>query len=219
MFKGEGINKSVNLIQKATTDPYTPWAKRVDSNWDLTDDWLFPDIYYNKASQQLNKFPVDKAWIYDGITADMSPATEGTYIDVCTFGQKDISLAGSKLYNYKINDQAIKTNGCWAWMFLGNSNLASGGKITITTNDSSTNVELRINRIQVRVATGSPNLTQLENYVKSLGWRLEMANNNNNNIISFFPIDNEDTRARLYIRMSRNPKAKDVSDCLNLILV
>ena len=53
-----GISKSVNLIQKASFDPYTPWAKRVNSNWDLTEDWLFPDIYYSKTSQTLNKFPM-----------------------------------------------------------------------------------------------------------------------------------------------------------------
>lgn len=52
-----------------------------------------------------------------------------------------------------------------------------------------------------------------------MGWRLEMINNNDNNNISFTPIKNADIRARLYIRMARNPNEPKVSDCLNLILV
>ncbi len=89
-----GISKSVNLIQKASFDPYTPWAKRVNSNWDLTEDWLFSDIYYSKTSQTLNKFPIDKAWLFDGNIAEMSPATDGTYIDMCNSKQISINVAG-----------------------------------------------------------------------------------------------------------------------------
>lgn len=215
---GGGIIKSVNLIQKPYIDIYTHWAKRVNSNWDLTEDWLFPDIYYSKTSQTLNKFPIDKAWIYDGNIAEMSPATDGTYIDMCNFKQIPINVAGGKMYNYNIDNSVVKTNGCWAWMYLAATNLVNAKKITITTNDANT-AELRINHINIKVLTGSPDLTQLEEYVRGLGWKLEMINNNSNNSISFTPIENAGIRARLYIRMARNPNERDVSDCLNLILV
>lgn len=216
--QGESISKSVNLIQKAASDSYTPWAKRVASNWDLAEDWLFPDIYYSKTSQDLNKFPIDKAWLFDGNIAEMSPASNGTYIDMCNSKQIAINIAGGKMYNYNIDNSVVRTNGCWAWMYLAATNLANAKKITITTNDAST-AELRINHINVKVLTSSPNLTQLEEYVRGLGWKLEMINNNGNNNISFTPIENAGIRARLYIRMARNPNERDVSDCLNLILV
>ena len=215
---GEGISKSVNLIQKAGSDLYTPWAKRVSSNWDLTENWLFPDIYYSKTSQALNKFPIDNAWLFDGNIAKMSSATAGTYIDMCNSKKIPINIAGGKMYSYNIDDSVVKTNGCWTFMYLAATNLADAKKITITTNDAST-AELRINHINVKVLTSSPNLTQLEEYVRGLGWRLEMINNNANNNISFIPIENADIRARLYIRMARNPNELNVSDCLNLILV
>lgn len=215
---GEGIIKSVNLIQESYIDIYTPWAKRVNSNWDLTENWLFPDIYYSKTSQTLNKFPIDKAWLFDGNIAEMSPATDGTYIDMCNFKQIPINVAGGKMYSYNIDNSVVKTNGCWAWMYLAATNLVNAKKITITTNDANT-AELRINHINIKVLTGSPNLTQLEEYVRGLGWKLEMINNNSNNSILFTPIENAGIRARLYIRMARNPNERDVSDCLNLILV
>lgn len=216
--QGGSISKSVSLIQKASFDSYTPWAKRVSSNWDLTEDWLFPDIYYSKTSQTLNKFPIDKAWLFDGNIAEMSSAIAGTYIDMCNFKQRPINVAGVKMYNYNIDGSVVKTNGCWAWMYLAETNLANAKKITITTNDSST-AELRINHINVKVLTSSPNLTQLEEYVRGLGWKLEMINNNFNNSVSFTPTENADIRARLYIRMARDPNEPNVSDCLNLILV
>ena len=216
--QGGGISKSVSLIQKARFDPYTPWAKRINSNWALPGNWLFPDIYYSKTSQTLNKFPIDKAWLFDGNIAEMSPATDGTYIDMCNSKQRPINVAGDKMYNYNIDNSVVKTNGCWACMYLAATNLVDAKKITITTNDANT-AELRINNINVKVLTSSPNLTQLEEYVSGLGWKLEMINNNGNNNISFTPIKNADIRVRLYIRMARNPNDPDVSDCLNLILV
>lgn len=97
-------------------------------------------------------------------------------------------------------------------------NNPSDPKITISCAAQAA-IELRINRIQVRVATGSPNLTQLEDYVKKLGWALEMFNNNSNNFVSFTPISDDSIRTRLYIRMAKNPDATSVSDCLNIILV
>lgn len=103
-------------------------------------------------------------------------------------------------------------------MYLAATNSVNAKKITITTNDANT-AELRINHINVKVLTDSPNLTQLEEYVRGLGWKLEMINNNANNNISFTPIENASIRARLYIRMARNPNESNVSDCLNLILV
>lgn len=216
--QGGGISKSVSLIQRAESDPYTPWAKRVKSNWDLSEDWLFPDIYYSKVSQTLNKFPINRAWLFDGNIAKMSPATDGTYIDMCNSKQRPINIAGGKMYNYNIDNSVVRTNGCWAFIYLAATNLVNAKKIIITTNDAST-AELRINHINVKVLTSSPNLTQLEEYVSGLGWRLEMVNNNGNNVISFIPIENASIRARLYIRMARNPNEYDVSDCLNLILV
>lgn len=216
--QGEGISKSVSLIQKAGLDLYTPWAKRINSNWALPGNWLFPDIYYSKTSQTLNKFPIDKAWLFNGNIAKMSPAINGAYIDMCNSKQIHINVAGGKMYNYNIDNSIVKTNGCWAWMYLAATYLIDAKKITITTNDANT-AELRINNINVKVLTSSPNLTELEKYVSDLGWKLEMINNNGNNNISFTPIKNADTRTRLYIRMARNPNEYDVSDCLNLILV
>lgn len=215
---GEGINKSINLLQKGYIDFYTPWAKRVNSNWALPGNWLFPDIYYSEALQTLNKFPIDKAWLFNGNIAEMSSATNGTYIDMCNSKKIFINIAGGKMYDYDIDNSVVKTNGCWALMYLAATNLIDAKKITITTNDANT-AELRINNINVKVLTSSPNLTQLEAYVRSLGWELEMINNNGNNNISFTPIKNADIRTRLYIRMARNPNERDVSDCLNLILV
>lgn len=148
----------------------------------------------------------------------MSPATNGAYIDMCNSAQIPINIAGGKMYNYNIDNSVVKTNGCWTWMYLAATNLIDAKKIIITTNDANT-AELRINHINVKVLTSSPNLTQLEEYVRGLGWKLEMINNNTNNNISFTPIKNADIRARLYIRMARNPNESDVSDCLNLILV
>lgn len=148
----------------------------------------------------------------------MSSVINGTYIDMCNSKQRPITIAGGKMYIYNIDDSVVKTNGCWVLMYLAATNLVNAKKITITTNDANT-AELRINHINVKVLTSSPNLTQLEAYVKGLGWKLEMINNNANNNISFTPIENAGIRARLYIRMARNPNENDVSDCLNLILV
>lgn len=148
----------------------------------------------------------------------MSPAIAGAYIDMCTSRQIPINIAGGKMYNYNIDGSVVKTNGCWAWMYLAATNLIDFKKITITTNDANT-AELRINHINVKVLTSSPDLTQLEEYVKGLGWKLEMINNNGNNNISFTPIKNASIRARLYIRIARDPNEPNVSDCLNLILV
>ena len=100
----------------------------------------------------------------------MSPATDGTYIDMCNSKQIPINVAGGKMYNYNIDDSVVKTNGCWAWMYLAATNLIDAKKITITTNDANT-AELRINNINVKVLTSSPNLTQLEEYVSGLGCR------------------------------------------------
>lgn len=137
---------------------------------------------------------------------------------MCNSKQIPINVAGGKMYNYNIDNSVVKTNGCWAFMYLAAINFADSKKITITTNDANT-AELRINHINVKVLTSSPNLTQLEEYVRGLGWKLEMINNNSNNTISFTPLKNSSIRARLYIRMARNPNEYDVSDCLNLILV
>lgn len=148
----------------------------------------------------------------------MSPAITGTYIDMCNSRKIPINISGGKMYNYNIDGSVVKTNGCWAWIYLAATNLIDAKKITITTNDANT-AELKINHVNVKVLTSSPNLTQLEKYVSDLGWRLEMINNNSNNNISFTPIKDADTRARLYIRMARDPNEPNVSDCLNLILV
>lgn len=216
--QGGGINKSVNLIQKIALDPYTPWAKRVKSKWDLPGNWLFPDIYYSRTSQTLIKFPIDKAWSFDGNIAKMSTAISGSYIDMCSSRKIPINIAGGKMYNYNIDGSIVKTNGCWALIYLAATELIDAKKITITTNDGNT-AELRINHINIKVLTSSPNITQLEDYVRDLGWELEMINNEGNNIISFTPIKNAGIRTRLYIRMARDPNEPNVSDCLNLILV
>lgn len=61
LLQGGGINKSINLLQKGYVDVYTDWAKRVDSNWSLEGDFIFPDVFYGKGTTtQPIKFPVDK---------------------------------------------------------------------------------------------------------------------------------------------------------------
>ena len=173
----------------------------VDSSWDITGDWVFPDVYYDRKEQQIVKFPINKAWIYDDSIAEMLPATEDTYLDMCKFRQVPISIASGRQTDYKINNQTIKANGCWCYMYHVLNN-PSDPKITISC-AAQTGIELRINRIQVRVGTGSPNLTQLKDYVKKLGWTLEMPNNNSNNFVSFTPIGDDSIRTRLYIRMAK----------------
>lgn len=42
----------------------------------------------------------------------MSPAINGTYIDMCSSRKIPINTAGVKMYNYNIDNSVVKTNGC-----------------------------------------------------------------------------------------------------------
>ena len=50
VITGNGINKSINLLQKGYINVYTDWAKRVDSNWSLEGNFIFPDVFYGQQN-------------------------------------------------------------------------------------------------------------------------------------------------------------------------
>lgn len=58
------------------------------------------------------KFPVDKVWIYNGKISKSTPSPSGTLIDLASNRKINRSIATNKTYNYKLNDNIIKTNGC-----------------------------------------------------------------------------------------------------------
>lgn len=121
-----GINKSINLLQKGYVDVYTDWAKRVDSNWSLEGYFIFPDVFYGDGTTiQPVKFPVDKTWIYDGETAKLTSSISGALIDLAANRQINRSIATNKTYDYKLNNNIIKTNGCWVFSVVLNRNIAN----------------------------------------------------------------------------------------------
>lgn len=215
---GEGINKSINLLQKCYVDVYTDWAKRVDSNWSLEGNFIFPDVFYGKGTTtQPIKFPVDKVWIYDGKTSKPSPSiSSGDLIDLASNKKINRTIATNKTYNYKLNDNIIKTNGCWVFSVVLNRNMANNDFIELYTGDSST-CELCVNDFQLRLATGSPNISEFEAYLQTLGWAVEIVNNNQNNWIKFKGYDDY-AYAPLFIKMMRNKNEPNVSDTCNLVI-
>lgn len=218
VITGGGINKSINLLQKKYVDVYTEWAKRVDSNWSLEGDFIFPNVFYGEGSTtQFIKFPVDKVWIYDGKTSKPSPSTSGALIDLATNRQINRSTATNKTYNYKLNDNIIKTNGCWVFSVVLNRDIANNDSIELHTGDSST-CELCVNDFQLRLATGSPNISEFEAYLQTLGWRVEIANNNQNNLIKFKRYSNDYASAPLFVKMMRQKSEPNVSDTCNLVI-
>lgn len=216
---GEGINKSINLFQKGYVDVYTDWAKRVDSNWSLEGNFIFPDVFYGQGTTtQPIKFPVDKVWSYDGkISKPSTPDVSGALIDLATNRQINRSIATNKTYNYKLNDNIIKTNGCWVFSVVLNSNIANNDSIGLYTNDSNT-CELCVNDFQLRLATGSPNISEFEAYLQTLGWTVEIINNNQNNWIKFKRYADDYASAPLFVKMMRQKSEPNVSDTCNLII-
>lgn len=169
LLQGGGINKSINLLQKGYVDVYTDWAKRVNSNWSLEGNFIFPDVFYGKGTTiQPIKFPVDKVWIYDGKTSKLSPSISGALIDLASNRQINRSIATNKTYNYKLNDKIIKANDCWVFSVVINRNIGNNDSIELYTGDSST-CELCVNDFQLRLATGSPNISEFEAYLQTLG--------------------------------------------------
>lgn len=216
---GEGINKSINLLQKGYVNVYTDWAKRVDSNWSLEGNFIFPDVFYGKGTTtQPVKFPVDKVWIYDGKKSKLSPSiSSGDLIDLASNRKINRTIATNKTYNYKLNDNIIKTNGCWVFSVVLNRNIVNNDYIELYTGDSST-CELCVNDFQLRLATGSPNISEFEAYLQTLGWTVEIINNNQNNLIKFKRYDDDYAYAPLFIKMMRDKNAPDVSDTCNLVI-
>ena len=215
---GGGINKSINLLQKGYVDVYTDWAKRVDSNWSLEDHFIFPDVFYDKGTTtQPIKFPVDKVWIYDGKTSKLSSSISGTLIDLANNKQINRSIATDKTYNYKLNDKIIKTNGCWVSSVVLNRSIANNDSIELYTGDSST-CELCVNDFQLRLATGSPNISEFEAYLQILGWTVEINNNNQNNLIKFKRYASDYASAPLFVKMMRQKSEPYVSDTCNLVI-
>lgn len=215
---GGGINKSINLFQKGYADFYTDWAKRVDSNWSLEGDFIFPDIFYGKGTTtQPIKFPVDKVWIYDGKTSKLSPSISGALIDLASNRQINRSIATNKTYNYKLNDKIIKTNGCWVFSVVFDRNAGNNDSIELYTGDSST-CELCVNDFQLRLATGSPNISEFEAYLQILGWTVEIINNNQNNLIKFKRYANDYASVPLFVKMMRQKLEPNVSDTCNLVI-
>lgn len=213
-----GINKSINLLQKGYVDVYTDWAKRVDSNWSLEGDFIFPDVFHGKgATTQPVKFPVDKAWTYNGKTAKLNSSISGALIDLATNRQINRSIATNKTYNYKLNDNTIKVNGCWVYSVVLNRNSANNDSIELYTGDSNT-CELCVNDFQLRLATGGPNISEFEAYLQTLGWAVEIVNNNQNNWIKFKRYSNDYASAPLFVKMMRQKSEPNVSDTCNLII-
>lgn len=216
---GDGINKSINLLQKGYVNIYTDWAKRVDSNWSLEGDFIFPDVFYGKGTTtQPVKFPVDKVWIYDGKKSMLSPSiSSGDLIDLASNKKINRTTATNKTYNYKLNDNIIKTNGCWVFSVVLNRNIVNNDSIELYTGDSST-CELCVNDFQLRLATGSPNISEFEAYLQTLGWTVEIINNNQNNWIKFKRYADDYASVPLFVKMMRQKSDPDVSDTCNLII-
>lgn len=216
---GGGINKSINLLQKGYVDVYTDWAKRVDSNWSLEGNFIFPDVFYGKGTTtQPIKFPVDKVLIYDGKTSKPSPSiSSGDLIDLASNRKINRTIATNKTYNYKLNDNIIKTNGCWVFSVVLNRNIVNNDSIELYTGDSST-CELCVNDFQLRLATGSPNISEFEAYLQTLGWVVEIINNNQNNWIKFKRYADDYASVPLFVKMIRQKSDPNVSDTCNLII-
>ena len=215
---GGGINKSIDLFQKGYVDFYTDWAKRVHSNWSLKGNFIFPDVFYGKGTTtQPIKFPVDRIWTYDGTTAKLSSSISGALIDLATNRQIDRSTATNKTYNYKLNNNIIKINGCWVYSVVLNRDTANNDSIELYTGDSST-CELCVNDFQLKLATGSPNISEFEAYLRILGWVVEIVNNNQNNWIKFKRYANDYASAPLFVKMMRQKSEPNVSDTCNLVI-
>ena len=216
---GNGINKSINLLQKGYIDVYTDWAKQVDSNWSLEGNFIFPDVFYGiGTTTQPIKFPVNQAWIYNGkISNSIRPSVSGALIDLASNRQIDRTIATNKTYNYKLNGNIIKTNGCWVFSVVLNKNIVNNDSIELYTGDSST-CELCVNDFQLRLATGSPNISEFEAYLQTLDWTVEIVNNNQNNWIKFKRYNGDYTSVPLFVKMMRQKSDPDVSDTCNLII-
>ena len=219
VITGNGINKSINLLQKSYTNVYTDWAKRVDSKWSLEGNFIFPDVFYGMGTTtQPIKFPVDQVWTYDGkISNPIRPTASGALIDLASNRQINRSIATNRTYNYKLNDNIIKTNGCWVFSVVLNRNIVNNDSIELYTGDSST-CELCINDFQLRLATGSPNISEFEAYLQILGWTVEITNNNQNNLIRFKRYDDDYASVPLFVKMMRQKSEPNVSDTCNLII-
>lgn len=218
VITGGGISKSINLLQNGYVAFYTDWAKRVDSKWSLAGDFIFPDVFYNKgATTQPIKFPVDKVWIYDGKTAKLTPSISGTLIDLATNRKIDRSIATNKTYNYKLNNNVIRTNGCWVFSVVLNRSIDNSDVIELYTGDSST-CELCVNDFQLRLASGNPNISEFEAYLQNFGWKVEIINNNQNNRIKFKRYSNDYASTPLFVKMMRQKSEPNVSDTCNLVI-
>lgn len=219
VITGNDITKSINLLQKGYINVYINWAKRVDSNWSLEGDFIFPNIFYGMGTTTAPiKFPVDRVWIYNGETLkSLSPSIPGALIDLASNRQINRSVATNKTYNYKLNDNIIKTNGCWVFSVILNKDIVNNDSIELYTGDSST-CELCVNDFQLRLAIGNPNISEFEAYLQSLGWTVEINNNNQNNRIKFKRYDNDYAYVPLFVKMMRQKSDPDVSDTCNLII-
>lgn len=215
---GGGINKSIDLLQKGYVDVYTNWAKRVDSNWSPEGNFIFPNVFYGDGTTTRPiKFPVDTVWTYDGKTSTPRSSVSGALIDLATNRQINRSLATNKTYNYKLNDNIIKTNGCWVFSVVLNRNIDNNDSIELYTGDSST-CELCVNDFQLRLATHSPNIYEFEGYLQMLGWKVEIINNNQNNHIKFKRYSNDYASDPLFVKMMRQKSEPNVSDTCNLVI-
>lgn len=218
VITGNGINKSVDLLQKGYVDFYTDWAKRVASNWSLEGNFTFPDVFYGKGTTtQSSKFLVDKVWIYDGKTAKIKPSISGALIDLASNRQINGSIATNKTYNYKLNDKTIKANGCWVFSVVLNRDAANTDSIELSTGDTST-CELCVNDFQLKLVTNSPNIYEFEGYLQTLGWKVEIVNNNQNNWIKFKRYANDYPSVPVFVKMMRQKSEPNVSDTCNLII-
>lgn len=213
-----GINKSIDLFQKGYVDVYTDWVKRVDSKWSLEGNFIFPNVFYGKGTTtQSIKFPVDKVWTYDGKTAKPRSSISSELIDLATNREINKSIAIYKTYNYKLNDNIIKANGCWVFSVVLNRNIVNNDSIELYTGDSST-CELCVNDFQLMLASGNPNISEFEAYLQILGWTVEIINNNQNNLIKFKRYSSNYASSPLFVKMMRQKSEPPVSDTCNLVI-
>lgn len=214
--QGEGIKKSINLIQKGYIDRYTPWAKQIGSKFDGKGNFLFPDIFHDAgSSSQPLRFPVDKIWLFDGTTAKVNVITDGLLMDTTNFRQIDRTTASGKTFSYRLNDKVINNaNGCWVYAVKCSYSAGVRDSVELHTGDGSTCI-LFINHISLSLANGNPNLNELIAYLQPLGWNIEIPYNNQNNRIKIIAIE-QNGRVPLFIKMIRQINTQYASDCFNL---
>lgn len=69
-----------------------------------------------------------------------------------------------------------------------------------------------------KTAKLSPSISEFEAYLQTLGWTVEIINNNQNNWIKFKRYANDYASAPLFVKMMRQKSEPNVSDTCNLVI-